>query len=1141
TVGCFAAYYDISKAYDTIRWSSIEHAMRNLGLEEDFITFVMQSLKGTRVAMRTNIHGRITRTVTLHKSIKQGCPLAPLLFIIVMDEMHKNLRKLGLGYTLANGHKVSSRGYCDDTYIVANSIQHLRRMNDEVIAPFFEKHGLCINEEKTKVTGRHPCGTPYTNTMAWPCSGKPFETVPPDKTVRYLGAHINMDLNWRAQINRMQASVMTTAAHIKSKRLTAFQGIAITRHVIGSRLEIGMRHASIPEDTLRMWDDTIASAISQRSGLTRLHKTSTEATLLCSNICPFSHQYMLTKVAHIMEMVTKRSELKDHYRARIEPIIATINQVTSANENTLPSEAEINRQLKQGPAHWPTVAKDLARIAASGISIRKTQRSVGQREKAPAMTPINMADFNPLPGEELISRGTATFKDIKIPWKTTHDLWGAAFDKAAALLPLLSKDHTPKCVRTIMNADTKTDGKRYHHPNCQAKRKANQGKLKLKEALGNNYTRSSCQECKQHWGSLDDIANKYIMAVICTDGSTYPGRNSAAAFVLAEDGIEDHDLWDTPGTCWRLSESNNYLAEMAAAHRAIRAVPVNVNLTVHTDSLGAILAIKSALVNPYAKTHLRSGARPYLMAIVRAILAREKSGATTSILHVRAHTGGRTVPEIGNACADHLAKWMALAVDEGTDPSHLDLNQADHPHVVVIQKLPPDTMKEIQGDTNLSDLIVNPTAIHGDIRKACKEHLNGLHRIGWAMRGPTRGKLIREYEQPTMEAIKRVHAFHKNSAGEILLQDSLQNITMRTLTDGESHKETCSRCGTKAIRTFQHRAHACPSNADDLEALDQEITRHTGYANDPEIGGPRPTSLLDRTEATRKAIVAAITDPTLPLLAIKQGRSLKFTTPERFATRWVDSRECPGPIHTYALLHTLAHHRKTKIDGPQSSPSSHPDNLGVNPGAIRHHINHLMRQAHARHPQICSPPIREASRVVLRTYSDLHYNPLLAEAPWEDTWMGSNQECWRVGADMAPSKEHFLKNRYTWINFNANVASQLEDIHLAIEAITSSDGPARAAILTRHANRLSELMRNHNNTKRARLHILLTIQPNAKITRAQTLDNYDDSALRSHDLPLCLLVIDNALAPDYDHTHMAEATKHYPGITAHEPPWTHWN
>ena len=114
---CYAIYYDISKAYDCTRWSSIERALRRIGADQDLIDFVMNSLEGTTLAMKTGLKGQITPKVTLEKAIKQGCPLAPLLFALVMDELHAGYRTRG-GYKLKNANKVmSSRGYCDDTMI----------------------------------------------------------------------------------------------------------------------------------------------------------------------------------------------------------------------------------------------------------------------------------------------------------------------------------------------------------------------------------------------------------------------------------------------------------------------------------------------------------------------------------------------------------------------------------------------------------------------------------------------------------------------------------------------------------------------------------------------------------------------------------------------------------------------------------------------------------------------------------------------------------------------------------------------------------------------------------------------------------------------------------------------------------------
>ena len=138
--GCYIIYYDISKAYDCIKWSSIERALERLGIDPNFIDFVMNTLAGSTLAMKTNLSGRTTERVQMHGAIKQGCPLAPLLFAIVMDELHRGYRNIGGYQPLAACPKILSRGYCDGTAILSN-LSELIKMNDWTKKFMFD-HGL---------------------------------------------------------------------------------------------------------------------------------------------------------------------------------------------------------------------------------------------------------------------------------------------------------------------------------------------------------------------------------------------------------------------------------------------------------------------------------------------------------------------------------------------------------------------------------------------------------------------------------------------------------------------------------------------------------------------------------------------------------------------------------------------------------------------------------------------------------------------------------------------------------------------------------------------------------------------------------------------------------------------------------------
>ena len=302
---CYAVFYDISKAYDSIKWSSIQKALIRIGAPDDLIEFVLNCLRGTQLCMKTNIPGRTTPKVQLHKSIKQGCPLAPLLFIIVMDELHAELRKIG-GYKLDDTTTIASQGFCDDTVILAEDMITLQKMNNH-IATFFRKHSLNLNQGKTYFIGRTREGKTTTTPLLWP--GAPEAIKPRDHgfSFRYLGLQINMNLDWGNQIGKMNGKIMGLVSHLKHRRITLAQGIILIRYALSKQLEIGFRHADIPLSTLRDWDKWIKNAITNRADipLQGLHQSAIRTTI-CTLL--FEYEYILDKTIQLMETLPKRGD-----------------------------------------------------------------------------------------------------------------------------------------------------------------------------------------------------------------------------------------------------------------------------------------------------------------------------------------------------------------------------------------------------------------------------------------------------------------------------------------------------------------------------------------------------------------------------------------------------------------------------------------------------------------------------------------------------------------------------------------------------------------------------------------------------------------------------------------------------------------
>ena len=74
---------DFDKAYDKIEWDFIISSLRSMGLRGNFIRYI-QTLFG-HARTRVSVNGDLTPTFDIHRSIRQGCPLAPLLYAIASD------------------------------------------------------------------------------------------------------------------------------------------------------------------------------------------------------------------------------------------------------------------------------------------------------------------------------------------------------------------------------------------------------------------------------------------------------------------------------------------------------------------------------------------------------------------------------------------------------------------------------------------------------------------------------------------------------------------------------------------------------------------------------------------------------------------------------------------------------------------------------------------------------------------------------------------------------------------------------------------------------------------------------------------------------------------------------------------------
>lgn len=76
---------DVIKAFDRLEWGFLLAVLDKCGLSGMLSNFIKAGF--ANASSKIMLNGRPTESVRLSRSVRQGCPLSPLLFIIAFDAL----------------------------------------------------------------------------------------------------------------------------------------------------------------------------------------------------------------------------------------------------------------------------------------------------------------------------------------------------------------------------------------------------------------------------------------------------------------------------------------------------------------------------------------------------------------------------------------------------------------------------------------------------------------------------------------------------------------------------------------------------------------------------------------------------------------------------------------------------------------------------------------------------------------------------------------------------------------------------------------------------------------------------------------------------------------------------------------------
>jgi len=99
---------------------------------------------------RVRIEGNCGKRFWTERGVRQGCPLSPMLFNIMIADSERELGEAGVGEIKLGGERLRVLGYADDIIILTEEEEGMRWLLKK-LERYLDRKGLVLNVEKTKI------------------------------------------------------------------------------------------------------------------------------------------------------------------------------------------------------------------------------------------------------------------------------------------------------------------------------------------------------------------------------------------------------------------------------------------------------------------------------------------------------------------------------------------------------------------------------------------------------------------------------------------------------------------------------------------------------------------------------------------------------------------------------------------------------------------------------------------------------------------------------------------------------------------------------------------------------------------------------------------------------------------------------
>ena len=231
-------YIDQSKAFDRVEWKWLQMVLETYGFGKEFQRNIMTLYKNAKSIIQTN--GYFSEPISLTRSVRQGLPLSPYLYILQTEPLAENLRK----DCLVKGIEITEKGvevkvcsYADDMQCYVRdhiAINHCFKM----LELYGKASGAKINRDKTIGISLMDEGANSYSWIKW--------TEEPVKALGVPQAKGHNDFKgfWKGKVKGMDRSLSMW----KQRDLTCFGRVHLLKSVGLSKVLYALNLKIMPDD-----------------------------------------------------------------------------------------------------------------------------------------------------------------------------------------------------------------------------------------------------------------------------------------------------------------------------------------------------------------------------------------------------------------------------------------------------------------------------------------------------------------------------------------------------------------------------------------------------------------------------------------------------------------------------------------------------------------------------------------------------------------------------------------------------------------------------------------------------------------------------------------------------------------------------